>query len=173
MIYQKAQAFVGSNRAYLHSFEYMFIFSNGAPKTFNPIRDRKNKRGGITESVAKSGAGKNGKSGSRHRKTAAEFGKRKNIWEYGVGGGATGHPAVMPYAMARDHLLSWTNPGDAVLDPFMGSGTTGIACVKEGRAFIGIEQDPDYFDLAVRRIREAYAQADMFLAVAEKAGRKP
>jgi DNA modification methylase len=50
------------------------------------------------------------------------------------------------------------------LDPFMGSGTTGVACVKEGRSFIGIEMDPDYFDIAVKRIREAYAQPDMFVA---------
>jgi len=52
---------------------------------------------------------------------------------------------------------------DIILDPFMGSGTTGVACVKTGRKFIGIELDPDYFDIACKRVREAYAQPDMFI----------
>jgi len=53
-------------------------------------------------------------------------------------------------------------PGETVLDPFMGSGTTGVACAKMGRSFIGIEMHEPYFDLACKRIREAYAQPDMF-----------
>ena len=70
----------------------------------------------------------------------------------------------MPSRMAHDQVVSWTNGGDAILDPFMGSGTTGVACVKTGRKFIGIELDPDYFDIACKRVREAYAQPDMFIA---------
>lgn len=54
-------------------------------------------------------------------------------------------------------------PGKTILDPFMGSGTTGVACAKAGRKFIGIELDPDYFDIARRRVREAYAQPDIFI----------
>jgi site-specific DNA-methyltransferase (adenine-specific) len=54
--------------------------------------------------------------------------------------------------------------GETVLDPFMGSGSTGVACVKLGRKFIGVEISPEYFDIACERIRKAYAQPDMFIA---------
>lgn len=53
--------------------------------------------------------------------------------------------------------------GDRILDPFMGSGTTGVACAKMGRGFIGIEIEPKYFDIACRRIDEALRQPDMFV----------
>ena len=58
-------------------------------------------------------------------------------------------------------IVRWTH--GIVLDPFMGSGTTGVACVKLGRKFIGIEIDPGYFDIACRRIEKAYAQPDMLI----------
>lgn len=64
------------------------------------------------------------------------------------------------------HLMEWfvNNSIGDILDPFMGSGTTGVACAKLGRSFIGIEKDPEYFDIACRRIDEAYQQGDMFIA---------
>lgn len=62
--------------------------------------------------------------------------------------GSTGHPAVFPETLARDHIISWSGEGDTVLDPFMGSGTTGVACVNAGRKFTGIELDQGYFDIA-------------------------
>ena len=63
-----------------------------------------------------------------------------------------------------DLVKLFTNFGESVIDPFMGSGTTGVACVKLGRKFIGIELDPTYFDIACKRIEEAYRQPDMFIA---------
>jgi site-specific DNA-methyltransferase (adenine-specific) len=57
----------------------------------------------------------------------------------------------------------YTDDQETILDPFMGSGTTGVACVKLGRKFTGIELDADYFDIACERIREAYKQPDMFV----------
>ena len=65
-----------------------------------------------------------------------------------------GHPAVFPEALARDHILSWSNEGDTVFDPFLGSGTTGKMALIEGRRFIGIERDREYFDIAHRRIAQ-------------------
>ena len=62
-----------------------------------------------------------------------------------------------------EYFLEKLPNAETILDPFMGSGTTGVACVKTGRSFIGIELDPDYFDIACRRIQEAYAQPDMFI----------
>jgi DNA modification methylase len=152
MIYEKAQACFGSNKCYLHSFEYMFIFSKGSPSRLNFIRDRENVRGGATESTVSSGMNKNGMSGDRVCRTATQLGKRKNIWKYGVGGGDTGHPAVFPEKLAHDHIISWSNEGDMVLDPFMGSGTTGKMAKQLGRNFIGIELDKDYYEIAKQRI---------------------
>ena len=153
MIYEKAQSCFGSTKCYLQAFEFMFVFSKGSPKTINFIRDRDNVRGGETESTVSRGFDKDGKSGERVYKTAEKKGKRKNIWKYGVGGGSTGHPAVFPEKLAKDHVTSWSNQGDVVLDPFMGSGTTEIACANTGRKFIGIELDEKYFEIASSRIQ--------------------
>lgn len=72
------------------------------------------------------------------------------------------HPTQKPIALMK-WCLGFLPDAKTILDPFMGSGTTGVACVKTGRLFIGIELDPDYFDIACRRIQEAYAQPDMFI----------
>jgi len=78
------------------------------------------------------------------------------------GGEPRDHPTQKPIGVMR-WCLGFVPDARTVLDPFMGSGTTGVACVKEGRRFIGIELDPDYFDIACRRIEEAYRQPDMFI----------
>lgn len=77
------------------------------------------------------------------------------------------HPTEKPWRLFAEILCDFTAPDSTILDPFMGSGTTGVACVKLGRKFIGIELDPDYFDIACRRIEEAYNQPDLFIG-AEK-----
>ena len=74
------------------------------------------------------------------------------------------HPCPKPLAWMRWAVGRATRQGEAVLDPFMGSGTTGIACVKLGRKFTGIDIEPRYFDIACRRIEEAHNQADLFIA---------
>ena len=66
-----------------------------------------------------------------------------------------GHPAVFPLRLAEVHILSWSNPGDTVFDPFLGSGTTGKMAILHGRNFIGIERVEKYFDIACKRIEEA------------------
>jgi DNA modification methylase len=73
-------------------------------------------------------------------------------------GDAKGHPCARPLDQIEHILTQWVRPGGCVLDPFMGSGTTGVACVKTGRRFIGIEIDPHYFEIAEKRIAEAEAQ---------------
>jgi len=72
------------------------------------------------------------------------------------------HPTQKPVSLMQ-WCLGFLPDAQTILDPFMGSGTTGVACVKTGRKFIGIELDPDYFDIACERIREAYRQPDMLL----------
>lgn len=78
------------------------------------------------------------------------------------------HPTEKPIPLMRELLQDFTNPGQTILDPFMGSGTTGVACAKMGRNFIGIEMDPKYFDIACERIEKAYAQGDMFVEAPRK-----
>jgi site-specific DNA-methyltransferase (adenine-specific) len=74
-----------------------------------------------------------------------------------------GHPTEKPVALFSAWVRDFSEPGETILDPFMGSGTTGVACVKLGRKFIGIEIEPKYFDIACRRVEAAYAQPDMFI----------
>lgn len=153
MIYEKAQACFGSNKYYLQSFEYMFVLCKGFPKTTNFLRDRKNKRFGV-ESMGKSGLKSDGTKADRHYKEMKEYGKRKNIWEYGVGGGKSGHPAVFPEALVRDHILSWSNEGDLVLDPFVGSGTTVKVARDLARRYIGFDNVKEYVEMSNRKLSE-------------------
>ena len=164
MIYEKSGVTPTKYR-YYPAFEYMFVFSNGKPKTFNPICDRKNRwreRWG-KKRVRRKRDGSMGK--EYDSKKAPEFGMRRNIWKYLQSGGhgssdkiAYKHPAIFPETLAHDHVLSWSNEGDVVLDPFMGSGTTGKMAKQLNRNFIGIELDEDYFNIAKERIN---AQEDL------------
>lgn len=84
------------------------------------------------------------------------------------GAGKAPHPTTKPVTLMSHLVNLFTNEGETVLDPFMGSGTTGVACAKLGRKFIGIEIDPGYFDIACRRIEAAYKQPDLFVASPSK-----
>jgi DNA modification methylase len=157
MIFEKAgTGACGSNLAYWQTWEYMFVFTKGKIATFNPITIPN------TKTVA-------GGSRFRHKTNGTDTGearnvgqreqRRNNIWRYAVGG-ASGddkvqHPAKFAESLARDHILSWSNPGDTVLDPFLGSGTTGKMAAQLGRFFIGCDISPEYVDLARKRIGEA------------------
>lgn len=147
---------VGALRTrYAPVFEYMFVFSKGAPRIFNPIKDRPNKTAGAPHHGPLRKADGTMKPLSNQGRAIAEFGQRFNIWEMpSVTSNTerTGHPAQFPLTLANDHILSWSNPGDVLLDPFMGSGTTGVAALAAGRHFIGIERDPGYFAIAQSRI---------------------
>lgn len=156
MIWQKISPFTHKNR-YIPCFEYMFVLSKGAPKTANLICDRKNKWGGTqvhgTERQ-KSGKTKN-LSETQKSKCVKEYGARFNIWEITPDkNNKTGHPAVFPINLVQDHILSWSHEGDTVLDPFMGSGTTAVACIKNNRNYIGFEISREYCDIAEERIQQ-------------------
>lgn len=75
-----------------------------------------------------------------------------------------GHPTEKPWRLFSELLRDFTNEGQTILDPFMGSGTTLVACAKTGRKGIGIELDPDYFEIACQRVQKAYDQPDLFVA---------
>ena len=148
----------GSLDAYQQKFEYMFVFTKGKQKTHNLIKDRPNKYVG---SRIKKKKQKDGTYKEQHFK-ADEFGVRYNYWIYDTGSGkstkdkiAFKHPAVFPEKLAEDHIISWSNEGDTILDCFMGSGTTGKMAVLNNRHFIGIELDEGYFNIAKERIEKA------------------
>lgn len=144
---------------YAPVFEYMFVFSKGKPNSFNPIKDKKNvsvgkrKHGTIRQKDGKT------KRQSSIGKEIALYGQRHNVWHISPEKNNLKrfHPAQFPEALAHDHIVSWSNEGDVVLDPFMGSGTTGVACVNTRRNFIGIEIDSGYCAIANSRINKIAA----------------
>lgn len=141
----------GSNLSYWQGFEYMFILSKSKPKTVNRLADHKNVKHGSKNGQV--GKYSNGTRKERGIRITPEYSVRDNVWVYGgTVGDKTEHPAQFPEALARDHILSWSNPDDLVLDPFTGSGTTAKMAKETGRRFIGIEIAPEYLEIAQRRI---------------------
>ena len=154
MIYQKNSYMPLTHNRYEQSFEYMFVLSKSRPKTFNPI---------MVPCVTAGSSRARG--GSKARETTyaerrrdehtqvASHKQHANIFTYDVGkNDKTIHNAPFPEQLAQDHIISWSNPGDLVLDPFVGSGTTGKMAVLNGRDFIGIDISPEYCELARKRI---------------------
>lgn len=156
MIWNKGSFAFPSKNCYHQVFEYMFIFSKGKPKALNFIKDRKNLY------VGERGASGRNKDGIRNKgksNVRDEYGKRFNIWNYPIGGGhctkdkiAYQHPAIFPEQLANDHIISWSNEGDIVFDPFMGSGTTAKMAELNNRKWIGIEISEDYCEITKQRL---------------------
>lgn len=145
MIYEKnSSSFPAkktSNR-YTQIFEYMFVFSKGKIQA-NLIADKANKWAGHKDFSGKL------------KNPVPKFSPRNNIWKYSTSfNDKTNHPAVFPEQLAEDHILSWSNVGDTVFNPFTGSGTTGKMSLLNKRNFIGIEKVPEYFKISQKRIGE-------------------
>ncbi len=168
MIYEKSGVSPCKNR-YYPSFEYMFVFSKGTPKTINLIEDRKNrwtKRWGKTRTRRN----KDGTMGKPYEsKEAKEYGVRKNIWKYLQGGGygsddkiAYSHPAIFPEKLAADHIFTWSNENDLVYDCFGGSGTTAKMAHKLKRKWILSEISKEYCDIANKRLEKTLTQTTLF-----------
>ena len=138
---------------YAPVFEYMFILSKGKVKSFNPIKDRLNKVSGtITGTIMLPDGSR--KRMSNEGKKRRRYGQRFNVWNITQVNKNDIHPAQFPEQLAHDHIISWSNEGDTVLDPFMGSGTTGVACKNLNRDFIGIELNEEYYKIAEKRITQ-------------------
>lgn len=157
MIYAKNSYMPLTHNRYEQAFEYMFILSKSKPKTFNPIlipsktAGTKRNRGGSKSSESTYAERKR-----IEKTTVGEFKQSPNIFYYDVGkNDKTLHNAPFPEQLANDHIISWSNEGDIVFDPFMGSGTTGKMAKLNNRKFIGIEKVPEYFEIARERIENA------------------
>jgi len=145
-----------NNKRYEPAFEYMFILSKEGPAVFNAIREKRKWKDFRTSKAA-------------HRNNKDEFvkgyAKRSedvtsyNVWNIPAGGGHCGdkiahkHPAIFPEELAKNHIISWSNEGDLVLDCFSGSGTTCKMAKLTGRNYIGIELSADYCKLAEKRLK--------------------
>ena len=162
MIAEKANFSNPSSNRYHQIFEYCFVFSKGKPKTFNPIKDKPivgmengPKVGSFGKNTVRQ---KDGSMKERKQKIITdEYGMRTNIWRYKTRGQEEGfklkkdnHPAMMSKELARDHIISWSNSGDIVFDPFAGSGTTGVEALQLGRKFVGIELAQEYYDMCIK-----------------------
>ena len=155
MIYQKnSYPFPPVNR-YYQVFEYMFVFSKGKPKTTNILRvptiGYKHK--------ASTQRQKDGTMVDMKYKMGLDTRKNDNIWKLNVGYGKSSldkisfeHPATFPEKLAEDHILSWSNEGDIILDPMAGSGTTLKMAKKNNRNYIGIEIAQEYIDIINKRL---------------------
>ena len=140
---------------YAPVFEYMFVLSKGKPKSFNPIKDRLNiwagtkkhgtirRRDGTTVKVSSPG------------NISPKHGQRFNVWEMSPKRQrGYSHPAPFPEQLVIDHITSWSNQGDLIYDPFMGSGTTAIASIKTGRMYVGSEVSEQYCRMSRQRVKD-------------------
>ena len=161
MIYGKRCVPLNSNR-YEPEFEYMFVFSKGKPLAFNPIQEKKLWKDNRTRKAMsrdKNGTHKIGFASQKEDKISG------NIWYYNIGGGhvtkdkeAYQHPAIFPEALARDHILSWSNEGHLVFDPMCGSGTTCKMAYKLNRHYLGCDISQEYVNIAIKRLENEKAQ---------------
>ena len=162
MIYQKDGIPINGKR-YKPDFEYMFVLSKNTPSKFNPIM--KKKTCVITRDKAQRGS--DGEFRPRSSNNTDMYCVKNNIWYYKVGmlegnSECSLHPGVFPEKLAEDQIISWSNPMDIVLDPFMGSGTTAKMALKNQRNFIGFEISQEYVDLANTRIKGWKEQSRLF-----------
>jgi DNA modification methylase len=142
--------------SYAPVFEYMFIFTKNKLKIFNPIQDITNKSYGRYKHGTFRQKDGTTKKLSNIGKPIKQFGQRHNIWNiYAEKSNINRlHPAMFPKQLVKDHIISWSNENDVVFDCFLGSGTTAIASMELNRKFIGCEISKDYFDIAVKRIKD-------------------
>ena len=155
MIYNRQSRFPNINR-YQQLFEYMFVISKGIPNTTNIVKNIPNVEKPRTRMIKHRDRDGNW---IKRKITTGEYHDRGNIWKYKVGGGNTSndkiafnHPAIFPEKQAEDHIKSWSNEGDIVLDPFVGSGTTAKMAKYNKRKYIGIDISQEYIDIAKQRL---------------------
>jgi len=161
---------VGHNHTkYANAFEYMFVLAKGKPSAFNQIKDKPNTTAKQIINIKERQPSGCLTPAHGNGKIIAKTGARTNVWTYYTGYMlstkdkiAFQHPASFPEKLAEDHILSWSNPGDVILDPMCGSGTTCKMAVKHQRQYVGIDIAEKYCQIAEERIRKFTQQTNMF-----------
>jgi DNA modification methylase len=165
MIFRKANPFPDNQpHRYRGAFEFMFVFAKGRPRVFNCLTEPCKQSGRVRTAESSDPKRRPGRTQPRRPGVTKDRKPRPNVWAYLMGKRTHGHPATFPLQLAVDHILSWTNPGDTVLDPFVGSGTTLEACLKTDRNGIGIDVSAAYLAIASDRIAAARAATSLFPA---------
>jgi DNA modification methylase len=158
MVWEKGTSAFQHRVRYISCFEFMFVLAKGSLANVHLIKDRANKWAGTQiHGTERQPDNSTKKLSTIHvSKKVKDFGARTNIWSISPekNSRAIGHPAVFPVKLVEDHLRSWVRPGGVVLDPFTGSGTTGVACKNLGFNFIGIEMNEEYVEIARKRVGE-------------------
>lgn len=165
MIYQKNVMPFPEQTRYIQCFEYMFIFSKGKPLTHNLLKE---KTKGYKPSKTSTQRNPDGTTSNLKYEQGKDLRSRWNVWIYDVGYNKTTkdraaykHPAMFPEALANDHIVSWSNPNDTVMDIFMGSGTTAKMAILNNRNYIGFELSKEYCDIANERIQNTISQIEL------------
>jgi len=163
MIYYRDGTLFPDPTRYTPQWEYMFIFSIGRPKTINQLKQKNKYAGGYGGGNAIKYQREANGHAKRPRRKTKEYGVLGNVWKISSGGGKTtkdkeayAHPAMFPEKLAERHILTWSNPGDVVMDYFMGSGTTAKMARNNGRHYIGCDVNGDYVELARKRLAKPY-----------------
>ena len=162
MIYAKKNYVPLTHNRYEQQFEYMFVFSKGKPKTFNPIKVETDTGGTVRSynyECATTDENASIRSGTNRQTIIKDKKIKPNIWFYKVGKNQSScddeafeHPAIFPEKLAKDHIISWSNVGEVVLDPFIGSGTTAKMAELLNRKWIGFEVSQEYVNIAYKRV---------------------
>jgi len=151
MIYQKQFYVPLTHHRYEQEFEYMFVFTKGKLKTFNPIMI-KTTLGGKKSTLTHRKTGEKPIKGTNYGELRKEKRIIGNVWRIQPSRGSE-HPAVFPEELAVNHIKSWSNEGDIVIDPMCGSGTTPKMASNLGRRYIGIDISEEYCQIARDRLR--------------------
>lgn len=160
IIYEKSGTGPPHPNRYFNAFEYMFVISKGVPRKINILKDKPNKWAGHSTFGNVTRRESDGTLTNKGRKTINEFGARTNIWRYNNGKGFTTkdkiaheHPAIFPEKLVLDHIKSWSEEGDIVLDVFGGSGTTTKMASELNRNWIYIDKVQEYCEIAESRMK--------------------
>jgi DNA modification methylase len=157
MIYQKTHYVPLTHDRYEQSFEYMFILSKGKPFTFNPIMVECKRKGDTTHGGTFYHTNSQDIPTTLHTDAAIKDYKiKRNVWDFSPNAGVKGHPAQFPEQLANDHIISWSNEGDLIYDPFMGAGTVAKMAMINRRNYIGSEISAEYCEIAEDRIADTW-----------------
>jgi len=153
MLYMKNQIVPLTHNRYEQAFEYMFVFTKDKLCTFNPIMEECKTKGTSTKHRTFYQTNKQNEPSIGNKNGAvSDFKQKSNAWFYSKTKGIKGHPAQFPIALACDHIISWSNEGDLVFDPFGGSGTTAAMAQALNRKWVTCEISEEYANKAVERI---------------------